>query len=230
MNHWYVSRDWFIRVTWLVLTPPKSCHADEGCDSFMWHDSFVTRQAHMVDSRVYAMTHWYVSVLPNLFDMTHSSVWHDPLFAWHDPFICVTWLICMCPMPHVTRQSRIILFLNLVFCAHVCTPWLICMCPYCRNCVMWHIHLCDMTQSCMWHDSFVCVTCRTTLVKPVCVSHMCMPWLIDVCQCCLICVTWFTHLRDMTHSSVCHDARHSSRHSSRHMQMHVTHAYAVTNL
>ena len=60
-------------------------------------------------------------------NMTHS-------YAWHDSFICVTWLIHMCDVTYsyVWQNSFM--------------------------CVTWLIHMCDMTHSCVWHGSFIRVT------------------------------------------------------------------------
>ena len=61
-------------------------------------------------------------------DLTHS-------YAWHDPFICVTWLIHMCDM----TQS------------YVRHDWWV------R--VTWLIHMCDMAHLHVWHDSRCTSTC-----------------------------------------------------------------------
>jgi len=104
-------------------------------------------------------------------DVTHLYVWCDPfvcvtwlicmcdmthLYVWHDPFVCVMWLICMCDVTHlyVWRDS------------FVCVTWLICMCDVTHLyvlrdpfvCVIWPICTCDVTNLYVWRDPFVCVT------------------------------------------------------------------------
>jgi len=49
--------------------------------------------------------------------------------AWHDSFVCVTWLVCL----GLNLRSALI-------------------------CMTWLVHMCDMTHLYVWHDSIVCVT------------------------------------------------------------------------
>jgi len=60
-------------------------------------------------------------------DVTRSCVWHDP-------FICVTWLMHVCDMTH---------------------SW---VCPDSCMCVTWLSRMCGVTYSCVWHDASTCVT------------------------------------------------------------------------
>jgi len=78
---WRVSwHDSFICVTWLMR---------DMTHSYAWHDSCVTWLIHMCDmtrdmTHSYAWHDSYVTWLIHMHDMTH---------AWHDSFICVTWLV-----------------------------------------------------------------------------------------------------------------------------------------
>ena len=83
------------------------------------------------------------------FHLTHPYVWDHP-------FLCVTWLICMCDMTHsyVFHDS------------FICATWLIPIYDKTHSYmqhgslifVIWLIHMCDMTHSYVWHDSFICAT------------------------------------------------------------------------
>ena len=117
-------------------------------------------------------------------DVTHLYVWCDPfvcvtwlicmcdmthLYVWHDPFVCVMWLICMCDVTHlyVWRDS------------FVCVTWPICMCyvthsyvwygPFVR--VTWPICMCDVIHLYVWRDPFVCVMWSICMCD---VTHGCL--------------------------------------------------------
>jgi len=115
--------------------------------------------------------------------MTHSYVWHDP-------FICVIWLIHVCDMTHsyVWRASfiRVTWLIHVYDMTHsyVWHDWFVYVYMWHDSfiCVTWLIHMCDMTHPYVWHDVSICVT-----------------WLIHMCD--------MTQTYDsfvMTHSYVCH--------------------------
>ena len=185
MTHWYVWRDLFICVTWLIhrcvfvlwtwLIP--MCHTL----SFIC----VTSLFHMCDK-----THWCVCLCP--MDMTHSYVWHDSfnvwrdyLYAWHDSFICVSlshghdWFVRVTWLVHICDKTC----LCVTWLFHMFVPW------------TWLIHICDTTHSYLWHDLFICVTW---------LFHMCLcPVEMTysyVCHDLFMCVTWLFHMCEMTHS------------------------------
>jgi len=143
-------------------------------------------------------------------DMTHSC-------AWHDPFMCVTWPICVlwllytCDMTHLS---------HIWVMSHTCmsrrafwrtsAPSFIWQTSFIWHdsfiCVTWLIHMCAMThlyvkrkslqsEHVIWasnlHESRLCI-CVTWLIHLCTMSHSCVPWLIDLC--------------DMAHLNVCHDS------------------------
>ena len=110
----------------------------------------------------------------------------SPSCAWHDFFICVTWLIHVRDVTHWCAWHG----------SFMCVTWIL----HVRNkihsyawhvwfmCVTWLIHMCDTTHSHAWYDSFICVTwlihmCDTThsyvrhdsFVR-VDYSFMCVTW------------------------------------------------------
>ena len=135
-------------------------------------------------------------------DMTHS-------YAWHDSFICVTWLIHTCDMTHsyVWHDS------------FICDMTHSYMSQEAFTCVTWLVYMCDMTHSYAWHDSFICVTWlinmwRDSFIYVIRRNHMCdvtSLWL-DLSMCSsrkssrvfllmiflwhdsFICVTWLIHM------------------------------------
>jgi len=119
--------------------------------------------------------------------MTHSCVWHDP-------FLCVTWLIPVCDMTHSCVWHDSFLFW--------CVTWL--TFAKCSSNLrlheptlsyVWRMHKFDMTHSFAWHDSplpdaarfEVCVT-RLIHMRDsfLCVTNSCV-WYDS-----LMCVTWLT--------------------------------------
>jgi len=135
MTHFYMRHDSFLYATWLVSICDRTC--PYVCLQWLWFVKCVTWCIHMCD-----MTrHSYVRLLIHTYAVTHSCVWHDPFvfvsrlvcmcgithsYLWHhrqDSFIRVTWLIRMCDMTHSYAW---------------CDPFI---------CVTWIIHVCDMTHS-----------------------------------------------------------------------------------
>ena len=86
-----------------------------------------------------------VAWLMHVCDVTHSYVWHDtPSYVWHDSFICVTWTIHVCDMTHCMLWSST---LTRIFVGHDSFM-----------CVIWLIHMCEMTHLYERQKSFICVT------------------------------------------------------------------------
>ena len=116
-------------------------------------------------------------------DITHS-------YAWHDSFICVTWIICMCDwriqMCDMTHSSVWHVVIKLPVRAawipsdsiHECdmTHSYLWYDEFIR--VTWLIHTCDLTLSYVWHVPFLWVTCHDKATSPSCSifirMHSCM--------------------------------------------------------
>ena len=110
----------------------------------VWHDSFicVTRLIHLCDMTQPSVWHdsfICVTCLIHLCDMTRSSLWHDSI-------ICVTGPFRMCDMMHIWISHGT--HMNELCHTH---EWVV------------RINLCDMTQSYLCHDSFICVTWRSSM-------------------------------------------------------------------
>ena len=140
------------------------------------------------------------------------------LYVWHDSFICVTWLIRMCDMTHsyVGHDSFICvtwLMLtrdttpsNVWYDSFVCVTW-----PT-HMCVTWLTHMCDMTHgagdSTVVSVGLLNLTHRHSHSYVTHVSQSCQPLtkreLYDEKLEDATCVTWLTHMRDMTDSHWCH--------------------------
>jgi len=108
--------------------------------------------------------------------MTHSYVWHDS-FAW------VTWLVRTWISRVVCGRSQA--RLRCVWRdSFACVTWIIHMCGIL-------IRKCGMTHSRVWHYSFTricCKYCKRSQARFRCVWHEAF-----------MCVTWLTHMCDMTH-------------------------------
>ena len=90
--------------------------------------------------------------------MSHS-------YAWHDSFVCATWLIHMCGMTYSPCDMTLFYVRHDAF-----------------ICVTWLIHMCAITHSCVWHFSFICVTwpihkCGITHSKVHHDTFTCKTWL-----------------------------------------------------
>jgi len=151
-----------------------------------------------------------------MWDMIHSYVWHDPC-------ICVTWLIHRCDMTHSCAwHDSFICAAWHYFCVrrYSCvgvSPWLVSMTwlVYTCICVGW-LSSClrHETFTRVWHDSFICGTwlihmwdmtliymcsvtlylCGTRMISVLCdMTHS------NVGHDSFICVTWRTRMWDMTH-------------------------------
>ena len=152
------------------------------CDmthSYVWHDSFTC-----------------VTGLIHMCDMTHSCVWSDS-------FICVKWPIHMCDVPHsyVWQHSS------------TCVTWIIQKLDTAHSyvwhdssiCVTWLIHMCKLTHLYVWHDSLTYIHIYNTwLIHRSDWWRILRSWVLilvsSVWHDFFICVTWLTHMRDMTHS------------------------------
>jgi len=73
------------------------------------------------------------------------------LCVWHDSFIWVTWLVCICDMMHSCVCHKQLLI-------HMCGMTHLDVWLDSFTYVTWLIHMCDMTHSHVWHDSSICVT------------------------------------------------------------------------
>jgi len=84
-----------------------------------------------------------------------------PPYVWHDPSICLTWLLHLCDatVPYVWRDST------------TCVTW--------HNhdsttCATWTLHMCDSTPSHVWQNSSMYVTWLSpTQVLFMCVLCVC---------------------------------------------------------
>ena len=167
------------------------------CDLFicMW---FI----YMYATRLTVMS--YTRDMTNLYaDTTHSYAWHDsfmcvtwlihmcdviPSYVWHDLFICVTWLIHMCDMTHSYVWQDLF----------TCVKWLM---------HVWHdSFISDVTHLYVWHGPFTCDICVWRDSNNWNVWHdafTCVRF-VHVCQDSFTRVTWPIHMYDMTHSYVWH--------------------------
>ena len=133
----------------------------------VWHDSLIsemcvtwlTLMSYECQDMVLCVT-WLDRLCGICFhtcDMTH-------LWAWHDSFTCVTWLILSACVMSVKTCSCVWRD------SFVCAAWLV----YAEwqdsfICVTWLIHINDVTHVYVWHDVFtcvirvfMCVTCEMT--------------------------------------------------------------------
>ena len=155
------------------------------CEKFL-KDSLLVNLFGRFSSELHFENFWQAGTL--------MMIWESD---WHDPFICVTWLI------HVCDVTLSMLWRD----AFICVTWLIHMCDVTYSCVwcdafscetsMKPIDMCDMAHSYVWHDLWTCVTRFV---------HMCAVTHSYVCRDTFICVMWLTHMCDVTHSYVWRDS------------------------
>jgi len=94
------------------------------------------------------------------------------IHVWHNWFMCVTWLIYMCDMPH--PNVWLDFWTNQFFLLIVCVTLLICV--Y------------DITYSYVWHDSSICMPWLVDKCDVTCsylfagLQYLCVPWLIYTCD------------------------------------------------
>jgi len=140
----------------------------------------------------------------------HVLPLHIYSYVWHDWFICVTWLICMCGVTHscVGHDSFmcvtwciIVIFSTRVQCVAFVHLFI---------CVSWHILMCGMAHSNVGHGSFRCVKWWITVLlatRAPCPASahlfMCMKWLIHMCGMPHSCVWHDSFI--FAHSCVCRD-------------------------
>ena len=183
-------------------------------EDWVWYDSFVCA--------------WHIHVCTMCFEWARFGAnrcvtcWcHtcDITHAWHDAWICVTWLIRMCDMSHwyVWHDS-----LTCVTWLVDCVTWLSDMCVMrlthiCNQtfffdlgnvslaCVTWLIHMWKVTYSHVCHAACICVA---RLIYTCDMPHS-YAWhddawhdSFDVSRDAFMCVTWRIHTRDVTHSYV----------------------------
>jgi len=154
-------------------------------------------------------------------------------YVWHDSFIRVTWLLCMCDMTRVYCVTWLDHTWDMTH-WYVCHAWLICAAWLVDTRDMTPMHvsrdsfsLCDMTQSYMgrvdmcaitrryvWYDSLVRVTWLLCTCDMTCLIYI--VWRDSIMHVTrryvrhnsLICVTWLVDTRDMTPMYVWHDMTH----------------------
>ena len=144
---------------------------------------------------------FFISVtrLIHMCDMTHS-------YAWHDSFVCVTWLI-LYMWHNPFRRLKISAISSLITSAIFVFKWVL-LRLWMRDIVSTNeLHHSCTTQihASYWHltiDSkstknprYQCAILTPSYVLD---SFICVAWLS-------ICMTWFIHICDMTHSHVWHD-------------------------
>ena len=120
-------------------------------------------------------------------------------YGWHDPFICVTWLIHMADMTHLrVRHDSSTCVTWLIHVWHVSLIWgcqsMFATCAMTRPHVWRDAFVRDMSCTYVWHDWFIRVTFffRKSRVRVRHDSFVRVAWLIRAC--------------DMTHSCVAHDS------------------------
>jgi len=164
--------------------------------SYVWHASFicVTWLIQMCD-----MTHSYPRqgyCVRCLLRRSRCDIGLIHSHLWHDSFTYVAWLIHICDMTHSHMWHDLFIYAT------------------------WLIHMCHMTHSHMWHDWFIYVTwliCVAWLLSSATwLIHLCVAWgvlcgvlsaiwIIHIlCYDSYICVTWLSHLCDMTDLYVSH--------------------------
>jgi len=191
-----------IRVPWLT-------HMWDMTHLYVRHDSLIceTCVTHMWD-----MTHSYVrhdsliceTWLTYRWDMTHSYVRYDSL-------ICETWLTHMWDMTHSYVWNDSLshtLFCSLVQ-GWVCVPWLTHVWDMFHTWVSLetHTHPWTREQNKVWERewcqtnegvmSHICV-CRVSYMSESCLTYEWVMSHICVSHDSLICVTWLTHMFDIT--------------------------------
>jgi len=173
-------------------------HMNESCRTYEWVMSHILQYWVMYESYYGSLLEVTLSHVAHINESCRTC-WKSLVFkyAWHDSFICVTWLIAMHDMTHsYVGHGPCVLM------------WLIHMCDMTHS-YMWHdsfiyvtwlIHMCAMTHSYVWHDSFICVT---WLIHPLNTLVRVMSHMLEV-TCIRICVTWLIYMCDMTHSPALH--------------------------
>ena len=184
MTDSYVWHDWIIRVTWLIyMRDMTHVYAWNSfiCVTWLIHTCdmthFTIKLCHLhrclreTQKTILIVTQTHESIhfkLEPYIHMTHFYAWNS--------FICVTWLIHMCDMTHLTTKL-----------CHLTSSWLI----YMRE-----------THSYVWHDSFIRVI--WPIWQQSCAALH--PPTSYVWHDSFIRVTWLIHPCDMTHltTKLCH--------------------------
>jgi len=190
----YVWHDSCMCVTWLSAPSLSACvfGCFQMCTSRVWHDSSVcmTWPIHVCHMTQYPCVTWlhfpawrvaYWCMCRDEFTWVPRRIYvcdrmRDTMrsYAWHDLFICVTWLIRSCDMTHSYAWHDLF----------TCVTWLIHVFD------TTHIHMCGMTHSCLWHDVFICAT---GLMYTCDMTHSYV-WYFSFTH-----VTWRIHICEMTH-------------------------------
>jgi len=167
----------------LQVRASNACWPPYTCSNPIWLEHViagamqcVTPLIHMCD-----MTRICVTCLIHTCDMTHPN-------AWHDSFICVTWLH---PLRRCCYESRN--FLHPL-------PQL----PSSFAPAKWLMYTYAMTHPYVWHDEFICMPWLNPLRKwstDAATSYVLCPCDMThsyVCRDSSIRVTWLIHMCDMT--------------------------------
>jgi len=157
---------------WAILYGVSGTHCDKLRCNTLWHAA--THYNTLQHGRWDCHNEW---VMPhNKWIITHIVCDMTHVFMWHDPFMCVTWLMYLCDMNHlrVWHDSCIYVTWPIYVCdmnhvivwrdSFMCVLWIMYLCDMNHSCVWhdsciyvtWLIHLCDMTHVFVWHNSFMC--------------------------------------------------------------------------
>jgi len=109
----YLTQDSFIFVTGVLLCMTWPIHRYVMTRAYVLHDSHCDKRWYVLGT----MTHSYVRRSPlicmtqllHILDTTQSYLWLALSCVWHDPDMCVTWLIHACCMT-LTSVSGIITY------------------------------------------------------------------------------------------------------------------------
>jgi len=137
--------------TWLIWRDMTHL---EGHDSFggTWLIYCMRNMTRWYDTARFLLhprtTYSHVWLIPSIYDsFVCNMTCHS--YAWHDPFICVTWPIHMRDMTHSYAWHD----------PFICVTWPIYMCDITHSCNMTHWYSTQQsgcTQTYKWHDSFRC--------------------------------------------------------------------------
>jgi len=206
----------------------ERCHADEWVMSHIWmsHVTNVNKSCYTYEQvthtnescHTYEMSHIWISHATNTSPVAKGLLGRRALRvretlclpAALKYYICDMTYLCGMTPPYVWLIRMCDILIQYVW--HTCDI---------RVTHVWHTcNTCDIRVTYMWHTCDIHVTCHTYGLLHTCdKSH---EWVSFICATCLIqlshltywyllnesivYVTWQLHMRDMTHSRVCHDS------------------------